>query len=176
MFAITATTAVLFALLASPEQAGPPATQQRAWLDDQPMEVPEAYAKPGRGGCRIDFGGVFVDNRMRLVPTEAGELRFVVRRRIKLHVPVLAREVTRVYVGDGPECCGDQARTLIREVTSKPFWTGDGELINDVRPFAIPLAPGEYTVSIAIEQYESRDGSPFGWQPGSVDTRQFVVR
>lgn len=91
MLTATATTAVLFALLASPEPAGPPAIQLRAWLDDQPMEVPKEYAKPGRGGCHIDFGSVFVDDRMRLIPPMAGELRFVTRRQIKLHVPVLAR-------------------------------------------------------------------------------------
>ena len=174
MFTISA--AVLLSVLpVVPEPVGPVEPQGLAWLDALAMEVPEVYAKPGRGGCHIDFGGVYVNERMQLVPAVAGELRFVARRQIKVSAPVLAREVARVSVGDGPGCCGGGDRVLIREVASEPFWTGGGELINDVRPFAIPLVPGEYTVSIAIELYESHDGSPFGWQPGAVHTRQFLV-
>lgn len=177
MFAITATTAALLTFLASSEPDEPPAIQHRAWLDDQPMAVPEVYAIPGRGGCHIEFGGVFVDDQMRLVPTEAGELRFVIRRQIKLHVPVFAREVIRIYAGDGPYGHrGKEAPKPIREIASKPFIIDDGELINEARLFAIPMAPGKYTVSIATELYESRDNSPFGWQPGAVDTRRFIVR
>jgi hypothetical protein len=167
--------AVLYALSAAPEPAEPLAIQGLTWLDALPMEVPESYAKPGRGGCRIDFGGVFVNSRMRLVPAVAGEVRFVARRQMKLSEPVLAREVVRIYVGDDPGCCGGGERVLIREVASEPFWTDGDQLINDVRPFAIPLLPGEYKVSIAIELYEARDSSSKGWQPGAVDTRRFLV-
>jgi hypothetical protein len=174
MFMITLK-AVLLALLVSPEPAGFVATQQLDWLDDQPMEVPAEYANPGRGGCHIAFGGAFVNDRMQLVPTVAGELRFAARRQIKLSSRVLAREVVRIYVGEGPGCCGGGELVPFQEIASRPFWTGGHVLINDVRPFAFPLPPGEYTVSIAIELFEARDSDTMAWHPGAVKTRRFLV-
>lgn len=146
---------VLAALYLGNNLGATPAPVVADTLDLTPIEVPERYSEPGRGGSRVAFAAIMGEDGK--VHASGNVVEFYIKRQLKIlrwH-DTFFRDYIRV-VKDNASCCGDtddlEEPEVLNERYSEVYSIPPGTIMNDVIPASIEVPVGTHRVVCGVER------------------------